>query len=568
MMIARASRHERYMPKFYNSDIADLAHQLTMSPRRLRVDQIRGVERLLAVIDAEKAYPFEFVCHAITKYRKRGAASTSHSIPGKALIEDVCTLAELISRKANLTVVEMGVPCTSHRELADRLEVSTKTVRRWRGRGLLGIRAICADGVNRLVFTKNTIDRFIEQNEAMVAKAASFRQMSPKEREQIVERARALVTEKPLKLHAAARLIAEEMGRAVETVRYTLRRFDQTNDNGPLFGANGFRAMSDQHEAVWDCHCAGSKPAAIARTLEMPRETVEELFREVQVQRWLEESLDWVHNELFEAPNADALILDVPEPPAENGSPTRVPKDLPAYLQALYRTPLLSREQEQDLFRRYNYVRYKAARLIRSFDIEQGIEEAAFEEALSLKGSVDQLRRRVINSNLRLVVSIAKRHIGRFTDFFETVSDGNMTLLRAIDKFDYSLGNKFSTYASWAIIKNYARSIPEEHYRTARWVTGQDEFLAEAPDDQPDEVHDSDRQRVRELIDVGMAELPERDQDIVRSHFGLKGDTQPTTLEQLGERYGVTKERIRQIEQRALAHLREHLSPSLVEALR
>ena len=99
-------------------------------------------------------------------------------------------------------------------------------------------------------------------------------------------------------------------------------------------------------------------------------------------------------------------------------------------------------------------------------------------------------------------------------------------------------------------------------------MTGQDEFLAEAPDDQPDQVHDSDRQRVRELIDVGMAELPERDQDIVRSHFGLNGDTQPTTLEQLGERYGVTKERIRQIEQRALAHLREHLSPSLVEALR
>ena len=61
------------MPKFLNNDMADLAHQINLLPRRLRPDQIRGIETLLGLVNPERAYPFEFVCHAITKYRKRGA---------------------------------------------------------------------------------------------------------------------------------------------------------------------------------------------------------------------------------------------------------------------------------------------------------------------------------------------------------------------------------------------------------------------------------------------------------------------------------------------------------------
>ena len=79
----------------------------------------------------------------------------------------------------------------------------------------------------------------------------------------------------------------------------------------------------------------------------------------------------------------------------------------------------------------------------------------------------------LIRSNLRLVVSIAKRHMKPRMSFFEMVSDGNMSLIRAIEKFDYTKGNKFSTYATWAIMKNYARSIPAEHTHAGPVPDGQ-----------------------------------------------------------------------------------------------
>ena len=70
-------------------------------------------------------------------------------------------------------------------------------------------------------------------------------------------------------------------------------------------------------------------------------------------------------------------------------------------------------------------------------------------------------KNQIIRSNLRLVVLIAKRHVGRSNNFFQLVIDANMSLIRTVEKFDFSRGNKFSTYASWAVMKNFSRTIPD-----------------------------------------------------------------------------------------------------------
>ena len=88
---------------------------------------------------------------------------------------------------------------------------------------------------------------------------------------------------------------------------------------------------------------------------------------------------------------------------------------------------------------------------------------------------------------MRLVVSIAKRHAGQTENFFELLSDGNMSLIRAVEKFDFSRGNKFSTYASWAIMKNFARSIPDEKHHRERYVTGHEEVFDGAADNRSNE---------------------------------------------------------------------------------
>ncbi len=553
------------MPKFFNQDLAQLAHQLTLSPRRLRPAQLAGIEKVLAMVEPDRAYPYDLVCYLITDYRKRGAPAGA-LIPGKALIGDMATMSEVLSRRANLTTAELGEPYCTHQEVAEELRVSTKTVRRWRGRGLTGLRVVFPDGVNRLAFRRSTIDRFVLRNRALVEKGASFKQLSAAERDAIVSRAREIVGAQRLKLHAVAKLIAAETGRAVETVRYTLRRYDESNAATALFTGKHGGVLGAREQAIWTCHEAGDSPAAIANAIGCAVSEVEQALRSVPIRRRQEAPPEFVYHALFDAPNADTLILDIPEPtaPREEGL-VRVPKDLPPYLRSLYLTPLLTREQEQDLFRRYNYLKFKAARLLTSLDADIVTAEqcAALDDLLA---KADDLRQRITRANLRLVVSIAKRHVGGAANFFEVVSDGNMSLMRAVEKFDFSFGNKFSTYASWAIMKNYARSIPETHYHAARYVTGQDELLDAAADRHAPAASDSDRRAVRNLLEAGLKELPEREREIVCAHFGL-GAASGHTLEELGKRFGVTKERIRQIEQRALARLREVLTPTLAETL-
>ena len=552
------------MIKFFNTDMADLAQQLTLSPRRLRIKQIHGIEKLLGLIEADQSYPFEFVCYHITGYRKRGA-DAGCSVPAKALIHDLVMMAEFLSRKSDLSVSELNEPYQTHQETADALGVSTKTIRRWRDRGLMGIRVVYADGVNRLAFLQQTVERFVDRNKRLVAKGASFQQLTIAERRRIVERARELTSSEPLKLHAASRIIAEEIGRAVETVRYTLRRYDHAHPDSALFTGNG-SIHCERHLAIWQCHEAGESNASIADAFDCSVEEVEQVFRVVQVQKWARMKWDHVHHELFDASQADALILDIPEPAGDGAASPSVPRDLPPYLRSLYHTPLLTTQQEQDVFRRYNYLKFKVGKALQATD-PLTISVEAFDALRKLVEQVESTRQRIIQANLRLVVSITRRHVGWSFNFFEVVSDGNMSLMRAVEKFDFSRDVKFSTYATWAISKNYARTLPQQYYRNQRYVTGQDEVIESTPGKAQAVACDADRRQVRVMIEAGMNELSDREREIIRSHFGLNSGKKCATLEQLGKRFGVTKERIRQIERRALSRLRELLSPSLVDAL-
>ena len=170
---------------------------------------------------------------------------------------------------------------------------------------------------------------------------------------------------------------------------------------------------------------------------------------------------------------------------------TKVLRNASAELGSLYETPLLSREQEAHLFRKMNFLKYKANCLAGELGLEHGegpegnstrAQAQMLNEIEGLLTQARQVKELLINANMRLVVSIAKRHLGETGNFFELLSDGNMALMRAVEKFDYSRNFKFSTYASWAIITNYARGIPGERHHQERFVTGREEVF-EATED-------------------------------------------------------------------------------------
>jgi RNA polymerase sigma factor (sigma-70 family) len=155
------------------------------------------------------------------------------------------------------------------------------------------------------------------------------------------------------------------------------------------------------------------------------------------------------------------------------------------------------------------------------------------------------------------VVSIAKRHAGQAENFFELLSDGNMSLIRAVEKFDYSRGNKFSTYASWAIMKNYARSIPDDKKHRERYVTGHEDMFEATADSRSNEREQLNTQeqaanRVNRLLET----LDERERQIIRMRAGLDNYSEGMTLEEIGQQLGITKERVRQLNVRIMNKLR------------
>ena len=242
--------------------------------------------------------------------------------------------------------------------------------------------------------------------------------------------------------------------------------------------------------------------------------------------------------------------------PAKHGMSDKQLDALPPYLQQLYRIPLLKPQEEHDLFRKYNYCKFRMARIKERIE-QEGASAALIDEFTSWKQRMQRVKHRIITANLRLVVSVAKQHMGKMVSFHDLISEGNMCLLRAVEKFDYARGNKFSTYATWALRKRYARAIPRETHVLSRFVTGMDEMFESVVVRSANPVEEQDfLQAIKSGIRSIVEKLPERERKIIGWRFGLDNNTEPMTLEQIGQKFGLTRERIRQIESQALRKLR------------
>lgn len=300
----------------------------------------------------------------------------------------------------------------------------------------------------------------------------------------------------------------------------------------------------------------GESASVLARDFSLSLPAFRAAITLLRAQRLLEMPLDYIDSPEFAQPDAESRICGA-EPAALGGeSRMKVPSGLPAYLEELYRVPLLNREQEQYYFRRFNFRKFQLVQQ-RQLLVESKPTARLINRLERLADDILRIKNLLIRSNLRLVVSIAKKYLKSGSGFFELVSDGNVSLMRAVEKFDYSRGNKFSTYASWAILKNFTRSVPAEHQRLDRFRTGQDEIFSQSSEFRTSQINDEQtNQGQRDVIREMLKELDGREQKVIAFRFGLEGEGEPQTLEQVGWRLGVTKERVRQIEVRTLEKLR------------
>ena len=322
--------------------------------------------------------------------------------------------------------------------------------------------------------------------------------------------------------------------------------------------AGAFRVWNsdaERNESLLERSLLGESVACLAKAFSMSKTAVHSALMDARVKRLTEANVEYIDSDEFRQRNAENTICG-PAPAVNHATVSRIPSGLPAYLGELYRVPLLSKAQEQYYFRRMNFRKFQFSELRNELDVKKPSARMV-SKLESLLADITDIKNLLIRSNLRLVVSIAKRYLKANAGFFELVSDGNISLIRAVEKFDYARGYKFSTYASWAILKNFARSVPAEHQRMDRFRTGNDEVFARSSEQKgsffiDEHMNNSQRAVIREM----MQELDGREQKVIACRFGLSEGEEPETLEQVGSRLGVTKERVRQIEVRTLEKLR------------
>ncbi|MER7834562.1 RNA polymerase sigma factor [Streptomyces sp. NPDC096040] len=324
-----------------------------------------------------------------------------------------------------------------------------------------------------------------------------------------------------------------------------------------------------------------------------------------------------------EGPAVEELAADAPEtepePEPEPATVARADTGSPSsdlfrqYLREIGRIPLLTAAEEVELARRVEAGLFAEEKLGSAPDLDS--ELALDLDRLVVMGRM--AKRRLIEANLRLVVSVAKRYVGRGLTMLDLVQEGNLGLIRAVEKFDYARGYKFSTYATWWIrqamsraLADQARTIrvpvhvvelinrvvrvqrrmlqergyeptPEEvaaHLDLAPERVGEVLRLAQEPvslhapvgeeDDVAlgDLIEDGDAASpvesaafllLREHLEAVLSTLGERERKVVQLRYGL-ADGRPRTLEEIGRIFGVTRERIRQIESKTLNKLRDH----------
>jgi RNA polymerase sigma factor (sigma-70 family) len=528
------------------------------APPARRLDQLARAEKLLAEIEPGRQYPYQYVCYRVTDFRPDSYPELL--IDGRDLEHDLCLMIEALSRSTPAVPVEqMAEPVMTLEEMSKRFNVSTKTITRWRDRGLVG-RRVVANGRRQVGYLQSVVNRFLAANQERVERSGRFTQLTDDEKEDILRRAKRLARVSSSTLTEVSRRIAHRLGRSPETIRYTIKNFDREHPEQALFPAVTGALADDTKQTLYRLHRRGISVETLAKRFHRTRTSVYRVINEMRARRLLDQPLDYIPHASFDDPEAEAIILGRMPGQDEYDSQRqqmRVPKDAPPELASLYEMPLLSREQEQHLFRKMNFLKHKAIKLRARLDPSRArIQDLKRIE--DLQNEATAIKDQLISSNMRLVVSIAKRHAAHTDNFFELLSDGNMSLIRAVEKFDFSRGNKFSTYASWAIMKNFARSIPEEKRRRERYVTGHEDMFESAPDTRSDEQEvvsavEQKKHQVNRLLEY----LDPRERQIIRMRAGLDNYSEGMTLEEIGQQLGITKERVRQLNVRIMKKLRE-----------
>jgi RNA polymerase sigma factor (sigma-70 family) len=278
-----------------------------------------------------------------------------------------------------------------------------------------------------------------------------------------------------------------------------------------------------------------------------------------KVEGLLEESYAFMDSPVFLQKNIEKELFDFGSEPQLPMVSWYQPTRDEAVDQTIAAAPqLMKGNEERMMFLRFNYSKLQLSRLQKLIK-KSGMTRKRAEEFLSWHRRFEHFREYLVRTNLALVLAMAKRTRLGDVDFAEIVSEGNMALIRAVDKFSIDRGFKFSTYACRAILKAFSRTaLKASRHRTRFPVEFEPEMeKSDWQDRRRDAVEEDCIDELKAIVDRNLAELSQVEETVIRRRFNWQQeDESPLTLEEVGQIIGVTKERVRQIQNKALAKIR------------
>ena len=281
-----------------------------------------------------------------------------------------------------------------------------------------------------------------------------------------------------------------------------------------------------------------------------------------RVRDWVEREIAFIDHPLFhEAKPVATLAALRPVSLDEALPPAKLEPGL-AFVAGMVEMPLLSLDEERYLFAWMNFLKRRAERNRQRLSLNRPDEALVEQIESDLRDSI-AVRNRIAQSNLRLVVALSKKlsaakQAGALDQMSELISEGTLPLIRSVELFDVSLGNRFSTYATWAVRNQMFRFLKRRQSLIDSAGGHDDLWMNRLVDDRavPEDDERLATQR-GELVQRLLSQLSERERIVIASRFGLDGHPQGQSLNDIAQQLGLSKERVRQIVIASLEKLHE-----------
>ena len=393
------------MQQIQSPNIAELLMQMHFMPAGKRRKQMAEAEKLLEIIDKNKEYPYEFVCFRITGFVPK-TSTIKEIINGGQLAEDLRIFIAKLSGQIAEPVITQKEKIYTVEDLAGNLRVSTKTINRWRKRGLVAKKFIFEGGQKKFAITQSSLDKFVGANPTLFKKQHRFKRLTDDERKLIIKNAARFSKKGRLSRHQIIKQIAQKTGRSRETIRYTLIRFEKAHPDRPIGKGRGITGTEHAAE-IYRQYKEGHKVKEMIGKFGRSKSTIYRLIKIKRTRAMLAQKIEYVFSDEFVQAKAEEKILGTKIEYKGHFLPDFEGANVAEYTKHLIDAPTLTRQSEMEMFRRYNFLKYLAnTKRVSTKSAEISAEQLDIIENYMKEAQL--IKKIIIEANLRFIIAIAQ----------------------------------------------------------------------------------------------------------------------------------------------------------------